>query len=89
VVNGDHLKGMMVWIQEDTERDYSPTEYGKNVLVVGDGSDGEILWRCFSWRRCVKEDRMDLREGRKEQLAMDDGSVDSGGYRVRLQSERI
>jgi hypothetical protein len=28
-------------IPEDTERDYSKTEYGKNVLVVGDGDDGE------------------------------------------------
>jgi hypothetical protein len=31
---------------------------------------------------------VDLREGRKEQLARDDG-VDSGRYRARLQSERI
>jgi hypothetical protein len=89
VVNGDHLPGMMVWIQEDTERDYSQTEYGKNVWWLANGSDGEILWRCFSWRRCVREDRMDWREGRKEQLAMDDGCVDSRGYRARLQSERI
>ena len=28
-------------IQEDTERDYSQTIYGKNALVVGDGGDGE------------------------------------------------
>jgi hypothetical protein len=26
-----------MWIQEDTERYYSQTEYGKNALVVGDG----------------------------------------------------
>jgi hypothetical protein len=31
----------MEWIQEDTERDYSQTEYGKNTLVVGDGGDVE------------------------------------------------
>jgi hypothetical protein len=41
VVNGDHLQGMMVWIQEDTDRDYSQTEYGKNTLVVGDKGDRE------------------------------------------------
>jgi hypothetical protein len=29
------------WIQEDTERDYSKTEYRKNVLVFDDGGDGE------------------------------------------------
>jgi hypothetical protein len=29
-----------------------------------------------------------LREGRTEQLAMDDGGVDSREYRARLQSER-
>jgi hypothetical protein len=27
----------MVWIWEDTKRDYSQTEYGKNALVVGNG----------------------------------------------------
>jgi hypothetical protein len=32
---------MPAWIQEDTEQDYSQREYGKNLLVVGDGSDGE------------------------------------------------
>jgi hypothetical protein len=31
----------MVWIQEDTERDYSQREDGKNTLVVSDGDDGE------------------------------------------------
>jgi hypothetical protein len=40
-VNGDHLQGIMVWIQENTERDYSQRKYGKNALVVGDGDDGE------------------------------------------------
>jgi hypothetical protein len=30
-----------IWIQEDTERDYSQTEYGKNTLVVGNGDDGD------------------------------------------------
>jgi hypothetical protein len=39
VVNGDQLQGMMVWIQEDTKRDYSQTEDEKNTLVVGDGDD--------------------------------------------------
>jgi hypothetical protein len=32
---------------------------------------------------------VDLREGRKEQLAKDDAGVDSRRYRARLQSERI
>jgi hypothetical protein len=34
----------MAWIQWDTERDYSQTEYGKNTPVVGVGGDGENLW---------------------------------------------
>jgi hypothetical protein len=34
---------MMVWIQEDTERDYNQREYGKNALVVSDRGDGDIL----------------------------------------------
>ena len=33
-------------IQEDTERDYSQREYGKNVLVVGDGDDEITPQRC-------------------------------------------
>jgi hypothetical protein len=37
---------MAVWIQENTERDYSQREYGKNILVVGDGDDGETPRRC-------------------------------------------
>jgi hypothetical protein len=37
----------------------------------------------------VTEDRVDLRDGRNEQLPTDDGGVDSRGYRARLQSERI
>jgi hypothetical protein len=49
----------------------------------------KILLQCFSKRRYAREDRVDLREGRKEQLARDDGSMDSRGYRARLQSERI
>jgi hypothetical protein len=28
-------------VREDTERDYSQTEYGKNTLMVGDGGDSE------------------------------------------------
>ena len=59
--------------------------------MLGGGGDGEILWQCFSARRCarIQEDRVDLREGRKEQLARDDGSVDPRGYRARLQLEKI
>jgi hypothetical protein len=34
-------RGKIMWIQEDTERDYSQIEYGKNALVVGDGGNGE------------------------------------------------
>jgi hypothetical protein len=34
------------WIQEDTERDYSQREYGKNALVVCDGDDSETPRRC-------------------------------------------
>jgi hypothetical protein len=64
-------------IPEDTERDYSKTEYGKNVLVVGDGENSPAMRR-----RCAREDRVDLREGRREQLTMDDGGMDSRGYRV-------
>jgi hypothetical protein len=41
MVNGNHLQGMMKWIQEDAERDYSQAEYGKNALVVGNGGDDE------------------------------------------------
>jgi hypothetical protein len=36
-----------------------------------------------------EEDRVDLREGRKEQLARDDGGVDPRGYRAGLQLQRI
>jgi hypothetical protein len=43
----------------------------------------------FMGERRVREDLVDLREGRKEQLARDDGSVDPRGYRARLQLERI
>jgi hypothetical protein len=33
---------MIVWIQENTKRDYSQTEDRKNTLVVGDrDNDGE------------------------------------------------
>jgi hypothetical protein len=28
---------MAAWIQEDTERDYSQREYGKNAVVIGNG----------------------------------------------------
>jgi hypothetical protein len=32
---------------------------------------------------------VDFRESRKEKLAMDDGGIDSGEDRARLQSDRI
>jgi hypothetical protein len=41
IVNGDHLQGTMVWFEEDTERDYSQREDGRNALMVSDGDDGE------------------------------------------------
>jgi hypothetical protein len=41
LIQGDHLQGTMVWIQEDTVRDYSEMEYGKYALVVSDVGDGE------------------------------------------------
>jgi hypothetical protein len=40
-VERNNWRGMMAWIQEDTERDYSQREYGKSILVLGDGGDGE------------------------------------------------
>jgi hypothetical protein len=40
-VERNNWLGMMVWIQEDTERDYSQREYGKTILVLGDEGDGE------------------------------------------------
>jgi hypothetical protein len=30
-----------IWIQENTELDYGQREYGKNVLVVDDGGNGD------------------------------------------------
>ena len=32
-------RGKIVWIQENTERDYSQRKYVKNALVVGDRDD--------------------------------------------------
>jgi hypothetical protein len=53
-INSDHLQGTMVWVQEDTERDYSQTEYGKNVLVVGNrGDDENPQGDADSRRRCA------------------------------------
>jgi hypothetical protein len=77
---------MAALIHKDTERDYSQREYGKNTLMVGDrgNSSGDVFQGDD-----VREHRVDLREGRKEQLATDDGGVDSRGYRARLRSERI
>jgi hypothetical protein len=49
----------------------------------------KILQQCFWRRQYAREDYVDLREGRKEQLVKDDGGVDSRRYRARLQSERI
>jgi hypothetical protein len=40
-VEGNDWQGTMVWIQEDIERDYSQTEYGRDTLVAGDGGNGE------------------------------------------------
>jgi hypothetical protein len=64
---------MAPWIQEDTQGDYSQREYGKNILVVGDEGNGS--GDAFQGDD-AREDRVDLKEGRKEQLAMDDGGVD-------------
>lgn len=42
MVEGNDWRWTMACIWEDTERDYSQTEYGKNAqLVTGDGCDGE------------------------------------------------
>jgi hypothetical protein len=60
-IQGDDVRGTMVWIQEDTGRDYSQKVYGKNALVVGDGDDGENPRRCrFKVMTCELR-RMDLR----------------------------
>jgi hypothetical protein len=40
----------------------------------------------FMVKQCVREDRVDLREGR---LVRDDGGVDPRGCRARLQSDII
>jgi hypothetical protein len=48
----------------------------------------KILQRYFSRRQRAMEDRVGLREGRKEQLARDDG-VHSGDYKMRPRSEEI
>jgi hypothetical protein len=52
--------------------------------VFGDRGDGENSPAMR--RRCAREDRVDLREGRKEQLAMDDGSVDSNFKRIQSET---
>jgi hypothetical protein len=56
----------MVWVQENTERDYSQREDGKNALVVvGDGDDGEnspaMLIQDSRERTTVGEGRSGLR----------------------------
>jgi hypothetical protein len=45
-VESNGLRGNRVWIQEDTERSYSQTEYGKNALVVGERGNSENPRRC-------------------------------------------
>jgi hypothetical protein len=50
-INGDHLQGMMILIQEDTERDYSQTEYGKNTLVSCGLRPRRWEERSSGWRR--------------------------------------
>jgi hypothetical protein len=63
-------------------RDYNQREYGNNALLGGDRGDGENPRRC----RCAREDRS---SGGKLQPFTTDGSVDSRGYRARLQSDKI
>jgi len=58
VVNGEHLQGRMVWFHEDTARDYSQTEYGKNVPVVWGlrmATMVKILSDADSRRQCVRD----------------------------------
>jgi hypothetical protein len=58
-LNGDHLQRMTdSWIKEDTERDYSQTEYGKNALVVceSDRGDGEHPDSSGDDSRCARDD---------------------------------
>jgi hypothetical protein len=48
-VESNDCRGKILWIQENTERDYSQRKYGKNTLVVGNGDygdDGENPRRC-------------------------------------------
>jgi hypothetical protein len=74
MVNGDHLERMES-IQEDTERDYSQTEYGKNALVVGDGGDGEHSpARLFKARVDEKARREEVNDGRRRQFSGEDGA---------------
>jgi hypothetical protein len=76
----------MAWIQWDTERDYSQTEYGKNALVVGESEGGGREHPDSSGddsrRRCARDDGVV-----NQPLARDDGVT--GGYRARLKSESI
>ena len=64
---------MMEWIRDDTERDYSQTEYGKNALV-GMEAMVKIFSDANSRRRCEREDREDLREP----IASKDGTDSRG-----------
>ena len=90
-VKGDHLQETMAWIREDTERDYSQTEYVK-TLVIGDvGADGEICQVMPILKATMCEPRgkiVWIQEGKWQPFARDD-DVDSGGYRARLQSDKI
>jgi hypothetical protein len=58
LINGDHLQGAMVWVQEDTEQDYSQREDGKNALVVATEMIVKILQQCWFRRPCAREDRI-------------------------------
>jgi hypothetical protein len=48
-VESNNWRGKIMWIQENTERDYSQRKYGKKALVVGTGDygdDGENPRQC-------------------------------------------
>jgi hypothetical protein len=49
-VESSDWRGKIVLGFRKIQSNYSQRKYGKNALVVDDGGDGDILWRCFSWR---------------------------------------
>jgi hypothetical protein len=82
-IQGDDVRGMMdSWIKEDTEQDYSQTEYGKNALVVGesDGGDREHPDSSGNDSRCARDNGVV-----NQPFARDDGMV--RGFRRIVQSE--